>query len=96
MVPIGGDLYGGGKFAKNVLAVNKKLDKLEKKAKDKLKKLKKGKKGKTKVKNGGGFHGNDRRNENPQHNYDILNADGQVVKNGVGTGDVLPENLTRT
>jgi len=32
------------------------------------------------------FHGNDRRNPEPQHNYDILDEDGRVRKNGVGTG----------
>jgi hypothetical protein len=32
------------------------------------------------------YHGNDRRNTDPQHNYDILNKDGGVRKNGVGTG----------
>jgi hypothetical protein len=36
------------------------------------------------------YHGNDRRNADPQHNYDILNQDGNVRKNGVGTG--LAEN----
>lgn len=33
------------------------------------------------------YHGNDRRNSNAQHNYDIQNSDGQVRKTGVGTGD---------
>ena len=32
------------------------------------------------------YHGNDRRNPAPQHNYDILDKDGRVRKNGVGTG----------
>lgn len=36
------------------------------------------------------YHGNDRRNSNSQHNYDILNKDGKVRKTGVGTG--LAEN----
>jgi|GEM_PF-880733 len=34
-----------------------------------------------------GYHGNDRRNSDPQHNYDILNSKGEVRKTGVGTGE---------
>jgi len=33
------------------------------------------------------YHGNDRRNPNPQHNYDILDKDKRVRKTGVGTGE---------
>ena len=38
---------------------------------------------------GGGprYHGNDRRNASPQHNYDIVGEDGGVRKTGVGTGE---------
>ena len=33
-----------------------------------------------------GHHGNSRKNSDPQHNYDILDSNGNVRKNGVGTG----------
>jgi RHS repeat-associated protein len=37
-------------------------------------------------KRGTSYHGNDRRNPDPQHNYDIIGSDGRVRKTGVGTG----------
>ena len=37
------------------------------------------------------YHGNDRRNTDPQHNYDILDKDGRVQKNGVGTGAAVDD-----
>ena len=41
------------------------------------------------------LHGNDRRNPNAQHNYDILDKNGRVRKNGVGSGSADNGRSTR-